>query len=848
MSQKLTNAEITRRRGFALFVLKAVASLFYQRKPKILAKIRNKKEKIKIETLRAFLRNRPDIVDRIYGLTDNHDREATVQIIASSPELQGELVSDLFILPAPTPSPAQVVPSPTPSVVPSGAPSTLPQPSPTPSAEQPERSPARAESPASAMLRRLASDSPLVNVNAVPEQPRPIAPATVARQEAQEQRIESKERVDHALRMLAQGVGGDPNSDIVRESDLGLNESVYASSGSDISRQNSESSEYNSSTSDEEASRQNVGSQPYGLGLRADQIQRLVKNLKDDDKRKVVAELTGKGTINFNVLIDSLSAGAFRVLLASMVSPAFAPVFGRAISAALPAIRQALGADWNRYFTGDAVVPIVSNLSELRELNGTDELSAINEDNMINTRNAIAQAVREGRVTANVLERFDRISNLRYFITTGYDDPSDEDAPAVDEFIRREALTSEGLNVMLVSDRLRDATAEQRSRAMNRLLDDYEAVYADSLFLPDESPEQIRDASRFLQVPYFDLASRVRNNVNRDELFNTIQDAHILAVPNDRTAHLLNRWTQAQINDFSETYASAHNLREHPTVRALGLDAISGRRDTLRRVADAQSFRNALLGSAMLGTVGTIGASLYRGFSVGDTARMISEAAPDTLLNTFYTWATLKGLEAVTGLNLPAGQKAIAGAVAGLGTAVQSAISYTPVEVPPETQEVYQQEGSQAKGTLRPKFISPATSILDKTNNEIQSDFDQWSMFDFVVPTSEGADGNLANNPLKKSNYIQDQLNLQGGGTDIDVPLGMLDLPANSELKQLTLGYQMPEMKFQDAFIDENPFEVLPKIPGPLDIPDIKNPYNSMTQTIQMDEDIRRSVLYGWQP
>ena len=834
--KKLTNAEIKRRLGFALFVIKEVANLFYKRKPKILAKDKNKKNRIRVESLRAFLRNSPQIVDRIYGLTDNHDREATVQIIASSPNLQSELISDLFVLPAPTATPS-IVPSP--SVAPSVEPSQRPE--------------TNRESPASQMMRRLgqAGAQPLVDVNAVPEQPRAIAPATVQRQEAKQQRLESKARQQHDNQMLAQPPAGDPNTDIVRESDLGLNASSYELSGEDIARSNSSSSEYNSSTSDEEASRLNVGSQPYGLGLRPDQVQRLVRNLKDEDKRKVIAQLSGRGTIDFNVLADSLSAGAFRVLLASMVSPAFAPIFGRVISASVPVIRRALGADWNNLFMGDAVMPVASRLAEIEGITGSDELDQINMDNMINVRNALSQAVRDGRINESVLERFDNISNGRYFISTAYDDPEDEDAEAIDRFQREEGLTSERISLILISDLMANATPDQRSRAINRALDSYEAVYDDSLIVDAQNEAQvaeIRDASRFLQVPYFDLALRIRNNVNRDELFNNIQDAQILAVPNDRIAYLLNSNLQGSMNGISAVYASSQQLREFPKVRALAEDAISGRRDTIRRNNDVQSFRQALTGSALLGTVGSIGASLYRGFSVGDTARMISDSAPNSLLNSFYTWATLKGLEYVTGVDLPAGQKAIAGAVAGAATAVQSVVNYTPVEVPPETQEVYQQEGKAGKGTLRPKFITPATSILDKTNNEIQADFDEYSMFDFVLPTSEGASGNIANNPLKRSNYIQDQLNLQGGGQNIDVPLGQLDLPAQKDLKKLTIGDDLPPMKFNDAFINDNPFEVSPHIPGPLDIPDYKNPYESMTETIQMDEGIRRSTLYGWQP
>jgi len=47
----------------------------------------------------------------------------------------------------------------------------------------------------------------------------------------------------------------------------------------------------------------------------------------------------------------------------------------------------------------------------------------------------------------------------------------------------------------------------------------------------------------------------------------------------------------------------------------------------------------------------------------------------------------------------------------------------------------------------------------------------------------------------------------------------------------------------------DNPFEQTPTYAGyPLDIPDYKNPYEPMTKTIQMDEDIRKSVLYGWVP
>jgi len=864
--KKLTKGEIKLRQVFSTRVITALAQILYERAPKILAKKTNKRKRILVKAVQDFVRANAEIRDRIYGLTENHDREATVQILAQDPELLRETVGPLFNLPGPTATPS-ITPSATPSAVPSATKAGLPalEKVDDQGLEEGEiiesnNSIASGSTISSTDESVISQDAqPLLGLNLAPNVPNELTESQVNSSLFREERLRERNERKERARLARQGPQGDPTTDINREADIGAPsntsgstvEGIAVSQGSTIGSSTSSSGE---PISEADAARRNVGSQPRGLGLRPDQINHAIRNIPDEEQRQVARELLGRGNIDFNRIVEALGQSSIIALLSSALSPSLRLVMLPVIRGALPLLRETLGIDFNRYFTGDALIPNPAELVTLDYLGGTEDINEANINLLVTLRNTLLNRVEQGLISQGTLDQFNRVTNQRYFI---YVAEEPEEGVAVDEeslarvtqFQQEEANFIQRASNILV----RELSRDQADRAISEALRDYTVAYnsenGQSLIYDNQQAELIRQNANLIPVDYLDLATRINRNVNVNTLFNNIQDAIILSSNNDEVVDLLNRNVQGTMNGFSANFAFINNEDEFARVEALGLDNIQERRNTLGRQADARSLRNTLMAGAALSSAGAIGTALYRGFSIGDIARMVSSSLPGSAQNAFYTWAMLKGLEYLTGVPFPSGTAESAAAAAGLATSVQNVVSATPVPIPPDTLEIVQQEGSKGKGTLRPKFILPSTSILDKTDNEKQADYDEWAMFDFVLPTSEGAEGNANTNPLKRLNLIEHSLNLQGGGQQIDVPLGMQDLPSNNELKVLALGPEIPPMKFNDAYMGDNPFEQTPTYAGyPLDIPDYKNPYEPMTKTIQMDEDIRKSVLYGWVP
>ena len=168
------------------------------------------------------------------------------------------------------------------------------------------------------------------------------------------------------------------------------------------------------------------------------------------------------------------------------------------------------------------------------------------------------------------------------------------------------------------------------------------------------------------------------------------------------------------------------------------------------------------------------------------------------------------------------------------------------IQIP--TQVIQQDE--QGKGTLRPKFIIPTDKIFELTGNEVNTDQLEFSAFDYVIPTSEGTEGNVQNNPLKREAMIQDRILNEGGGMQVDSVFGM-SLPYSQEqLRDLLLGQPLPRMEFKQM----SEYEVGDNQVEPFDwngdrtAIDATNPYRYYTDVHQMNEGFEDSVLYGYQP
>ena len=196
-----------------------------------------------------------------------------------------------------------------------------------------------------------------------------------------------------------------------------------------------------------------------------------------------------------------------------------------------------------------------------------------------------------------------------------------------------------------------------------------------------------------------------------------------------------------------------------------------------------------------------------------------------------------------------------AGALAGyLAGKEESKVQEVPVEIP---DQVVQQEeplkSGSGKGTLRPKFIIPSVDILNKTDNEIQADLDEFSAFDFVLPSSEGTEGNISNNPLKRQAYIQNELILNGGGIDIPSQWSEEPMISVEEQKEQMIGDKLspiPELKM--GVVDEDisvGFYTRKAQPNLWNAGSIKlDPlYYGFTRATDLDDNVVKSSLYGYQ-
>jgi hypothetical protein len=201
--------------------------------------------------------------------------------------------------------------------------------------------------------------------------------------------------------------------------------------------------------------------------------------------------------------------------------------------------------------------------------------------------------------------------------------------------------------------------------------------------------------------------------------------------------------------------------------------------------------------------------------------------------------------------------------VGGLGAGVYAGyvagskmaqVQEVPVEIPDQVvaQEEPLKSGS-GKGTLRPRFIIPTADILNKTDKEIQADLDEFSAFDYVIPSSEGTEGNISNNPLKRQAYIQNELILNGGGVDIPSQWGEEPMISEQEQKEQMIGDKLlpiPELKM--GVVDEDisvGFYTRMAQPNLWNAGSIKlDPlYYGFTRATDLNDNIVRSSLYSYQ-
>lgn len=135
----------------------------------------------------------------------------------------------------------------------------------------------------------------------------------------------------------------------------------------------------------------------------------------------------------------------------------------------------------------------------------------------------------------------------------------------------------------------------------------------------------------------------------------------------------------------------------------------------------------------------------------------------------------------------------------------QLGIKETPITYNPKVLEkstaTYAQQETAKNRNWQPKTIMPSTSILDESNQEKYIDDLETSAFDYIAPTSEGSAGTIYTNPLKKQQFINERIRLEGAGMYLPYKTwGKINDPnemSQEQLKLMLLGPKLPELQFE---------------------------------------------------
>ncbi len=165
-------------------------------------------------------------------------------------------------------------------------------------------------------------------------------------------------------------------------------------------------------------------------------------------------------------------------------------------------------------------------------------------------------------------------------------------------------------------------------------------------------------------------------------------------------------------------------------------------------------------------------------------------------------------------------------------------------------------ENKQAKGTLRPKFITPSVNVLQPSEQDIQADFDEWAIFDFVQPVNNyGAEGNNENNPLKRMARVEEETRYRNAGMDLEPSLASVYTnreinTSNEAMAMDMLPPLMPDTSSQPRQVyDVSEYEVKSyDVNNDRTQIEYQSPYDNMTPIVLTNDEIRRSVLYGRVP
>jgi len=197
------------------------------------------------------------------------------------------------------------------------------------------------------------------------------------------------------------------------------------------------------------------------------------------------------------------------------------------------------------------------------------------------------------------------------------------------------------------------------------------------------------------------------------------------------------------------------------------------------------------------------------------------------------------------------GKELVSGAVGG--------ITESKINVDADVLKSTQAQESQDTGKNRqwfPKIIAPTPAILDKPAQEMYAEDLEASLFNYVAPTSEGADGTVFTNQLKRNQYMNEQLRYYKSGVFVPAKLWeQMNTPENmskEKLDRLALGQKpiIPEMQFipQD---NETTWDTVARVQYPnneLNSIEFLDPYSSYSNTDNFWATNAQSNLYTINP
>jgi hypothetical protein len=155
--------------------------------------------------------------------------------------------------------------------------------------------------------------------------------------------------------------------------------------------------------------------------------------------------------------------------------------------------------------------------------------------------------------------------------------------------------------------------------------------------------------------------------------------------------------------------------------------------------------------------------------------------------------------------------------VVGTGVTSGAGITEKKITVVPEVLEKTQAQLEQEKGKVKvwePKVIVPSTAILDESQQEKYIDDVELIAFNYIPPTSEGAQGTVDTNPLKYQQLLESNIRYTDAGVYVPYVTWNKINDANNmstqQLRTMMLGPELPRMKF-NTFDNDTTFENVSK-------------------------------------